>query len=155
MSRTVVRDQLNAALKTATDSQDQRTIAIVRLIDTALAERDQQARDDGHPSPIPDHEVLAMLQAMAAQRCESTRRYEESGQLELAQREAEEVQVIRRFLPAQLDDAACSDAINQVCAELGASKLKDIGRVMVELKNRYPGRMDFVKARRQLCEQLG
>ena len=62
--------------------------------------------------------------------------------------------VPKRFLPPKLDDEACAEVIDQVIAELGASKLKDAGRVMTELKSRYPNRMDFARARRMICQQL-
>lgn len=151
----MLREQLSAELKGATESEDDCAVAIIRLILAALKERDLQARAAGQPEGLSDPELAAMLQAMVDQRGESIRRYEESGQLELAQREAEEIDVIRRFLPPQLDDAACSDAIDQVISDVGASKLKDTGRVMTELKSRYPGQMNFAKARRRVCQQLG
>jgi uncharacterized protein YqeY len=153
-SQPVLREQLSGALKHATEAQDQRAIAIVRLIHTALKERDQMARAEGH-AELTDQELIQMLQAMVEQRCESMRRYEESGQLELAGREADEIEIIKRFLPTKLDEQACAHVVNQVIAELGASKLKDTGRVMSELKTRYPGKMDFAKARRIICRQLG
>jgi uncharacterized protein YqeY len=151
----MLREQLSAELKGATESEDDCAVAIIRLILAALKERDLQARAEGQPEGLSDPELVAMLQAMVDQRGESIRRYEESGQLELAQREAEEIDVIRRFLPPQLDEAACSDAIDQVISDVGASKLKDTGRVMTELKSRYPGQMNFAKARRRVCQQLG
>jgi uncharacterized protein len=151
----VLREQLSAALKAATEAQDERASAIFRLILAALKERDLQARAEGQAEGIPEQALVGMLQAMVEQRRESVRRYEESGQLELAQREAEEIEVIKRLLPPQLDEAACAEAIHQVIAELGAFKLKDTGRVMTELKSRYPGRMDLAKARRMVCQQLG
>lgn len=150
----VLREQLSEALKEATEAQDQRALAIVRLIHTALKERDQIARAEGHPE-LTDQELMAMLQAMIEQRCESIRRYEEGGRLELAGREAEEIEIIKRFLPAKLDDRACAQVVSRVIAEIGASKLKDTGRVMSELKSRYPNKMDFAKARRIICRQLG
>lgn len=151
----VLREQLTEALRVATDNEDRRTVAIVRLIYAALKERDQKARGEGHPEGLSDHELLEMLQAMVEQRCKSIRRYEESGQLELAQREAEEIEVIKRFLPPKLDETACAQAVSEVIADLGAEKLKDTGRVMTELKSRYPDQMDFAKARRIICQQLG
>jgi uncharacterized protein len=151
----VLREQLNEALRTATETEDRCALAIVRLIHTALKERDQQSRSAGHPEGLSDTELLEMMQAMVSQRSESIRRYEESGQLELAARESEEIDVIKRLLPRQLDEAACAEAINRVIADLGAEKLKDTGRVISELKLRYPGRMDFAKARRLICQQLG
>lgn len=154
-SQPMIREQLGDALKTATVAHDQCAVAIVRLILAALKERDDQARADGQHDGLSDVDVMALLQAMIDQRCDSCRRYEEGGQLELAQQEAEEIEVIKRFLPPKLDEAACAEVINQVIAELGACKLKDTGRVMTELKNRYPNRMDFARARRMICQQLG
>ena len=155
MSKNVLRDELTAALKSASEQDDQRTIAIIRLVQAALKERDEQIRDEGKDHHISDPELIAMLETMVEQRTESMRRYEESGQLELADREAEEIDIIQRFLPPQLDEETSLYAINQVIAELGASKLKDIGRVMTELKNRYPGQMNFAEAKRHICDQLG
>lgn len=151
----MLREQLNEALKAATEAKDQRAIGIVRLVHAALKERDQKSRAEGHPEGLSDQELIELLQAMVAQRSESIRRYEESGQLELAQREAEEIEVIKRFLPPQLDEQACTEAVRQVIAELGVHKLKETGRVMSELKSRYPGQMDFTKARRIICQELG
>ena len=126
-------------------------MAIVRLIHAALNERDQATRAEG----LSDDELREMLEAMIAQRRESIERYEASGQLELAEREAREIEVIERFLPPKLDERACAQAVRQVIADVGAQKLKDTGKVMSELKNRYPGQMDFAKARRMICQQLG
>jgi uncharacterized protein YqeY len=151
----VLREQLNDALRTATENEDRCAIAIVRLIHAALKERDQTSRAEGQPEGLTDEELLELLQAMVAQRSESIRRYEESGQLELAERESEEINVIRRFLPPQLGEEACAEAVGRVIADLGASKLKDTGRVISELKQRYPGQMDFAKARRLVCQRLG
>lgn len=155
MSENMLRDDLATALKVAMEQGDQRTIAIIRLVQTALKERDEQIRDDGGRHRIADQELVSMLATMAEQRLESSRRYEETGQLELAEREAEEIEIIRRFLPPQMDDEASEQAIDHVIAELGAAKLKDIGRVMTELKSRYPGQMNFAAVRKRLCDQLG
>ena len=154
-SEPVLREQLSKALRTAAETDDRCGLAIVRLIHAALKERDQQSRSEGNREGLSDAELLEMLQAMVGQRCESIRRYEESGQLELAAREAEEIEVIKRLLPRQLDEAACAEAVTKVIADLGVEKLKDTGRVISELKHRYPGRMDFAKARRIVCQHLG
>jgi uncharacterized protein len=153
--QSVLREQLNDALRTATEVEDRRAMAICRLIHAALKERDQTSRAGGHAEGLSDAELVELLQAMVAQRSDSIRRYEESGQLELAERESEEIDVIRRFLPPQLDEQASAEAVREVIAALGAQKLKDTGRVIAELKNRYPGQMDFAKARRIVCQQLG
>jgi uncharacterized protein YqeY len=146
-SGSVLREQLNEALRRATETEDRCALAIVRLIHAALKERDQQSRSEGHAEGLSEAELLEMLQAMVSQR-------EESGQLELAAREGDEAEVIKRLLPRQLDEAACAEAVTRVIADLGAEKLKDTGRVISELKHRYPGRMDFAKARRLVCRQL-
>jgi uncharacterized protein YqeY len=150
----MIREQLGDALKAATVAQDQCATKIVRLILAALKERDDHARSEGQHEGLSEAELIALLQAMIDQRCDSGRRYEQGCQLELAQSEAEEIEVIKRFLPAKLDEAACAEVIHQVIAELGACKLKDAGRVMTELKSRYPNRMDFARARRMICRQL-
>jgi uncharacterized protein len=155
ISEPMIREQLGDALKTATVAQDQCAASLVRLILAALKERDDQARSEGQHGGLSDAEVIALLQAMIDHRCDSGQRYEEGGHLELAQREAEEIDVIKRFLPSKLDEAACAEVVNQVISELGACKLKDAGRVMTELKSRYPNRMDFARARRMICQQLG
>ncbi|HSA83090.1 MAG TPA: GatB/YqeY domain-containing protein [Geminicoccaceae bacterium] len=149
-----MREQLNEALRIATERDDRCAMAIVRLIHAALKERDQTSRAEGQTGGLSDAELIELLQAMVAQRSESIRRYEESGQLEMAARETEEIEVIRRLLPPQLGEEACAEAVSLVIAELGAHKLKDTGRVISELKHRYPGQMDFAKARRLVCQQL-
>ena len=151
----MLREQLNEALRTATEADDRCAMAIVRLIHAALKERDQKARAEGDPKGLADTDLLDMLEAMVAQRCDSIRRYEASGQLELADRESREIDIIRRFLPPQLDEQACAQAVGEVIADVGAEKLKDTGRVMTELKSRYPGQLDCAKARRMICQRLG
>jgi uncharacterized protein YqeY len=151
----VLREQLSEALRTAAEIDDRCAMALVRLIHAALKERDQKARAGGHAEGLSDEELLAMLEAMVEQRRGSIRRYEASGQLELADREAREIEVIEQFLPPKLDEQACAQAVGEVIAEVGAQTLKDTGKVMSELKSRYPGRMDFAKARRMICQRLG
>jgi uncharacterized protein YqeY len=151
----VLREQLAADLKSAAEDDDKRAVATIRLIQAALQERDLEARGRGDAEGLSDEELGAMLQAMVDQRCECIRRYEESGQLELAAREGEEIEVIKRFLPPQLDEEACADAVDQVIEDLGVEKLKETGRVINELKSRYPGQMNFGKARRMVCRRLG
>jgi uncharacterized protein YqeY len=151
----VLREQLSEALRNATEADDRCAMAIVRLIHVALKERDQKARAEGHPEGLSDQELMSMLEAMVAQRCDSIRRYEASGQLEMADHETREIEVIKHLLPPKLDEQACAQAVREVIADVGAQTLKDTGKVMSELKNRYPGRMDFAKARRMICQRLG
>jgi uncharacterized protein YqeY len=141
-----VREQLAQALKTALKAKDQRTLSTVRLILAALKDRDIAARTRGTGEGITDDEILALLQSMIKQRHESIALYEQGGRLELAQQEAEEIEVIKRFLPVQMEEAEQVNAVDDTIAELKAESLKDMGRVMAALKERYAGRMDFAKA---------
>lgn len=141
-----LRDKLNAALAEATRAQDQRAVSTLRLILAALKDRDIAARSSETEKRISDDEILQMLQSMVKQREESIAMYEEGGRLELAEQEQAEIDVIRRFLPRQLSRAETEQAVDETIAELGASSLKEMGKVMAELRRRYPGRMDFGKA---------
>jgi uncharacterized protein YqeY len=142
----MLRVQLNDALKEAMRAKDQRTLATVRLILAALKDRDICARGNGNPDGIGEDEILTMLQSMVKQRRESIGMYEQGGRLELAEQEAQEITVIERFMPAQMDDAGMAAAVDATIADLGAAGLKDMGRVMAALKERYAGQMDFGKA---------
>jgi uncharacterized protein YqeY len=142
----MLRERLTETLKTAMKDKDQRTVSAVRLIIAKLKERDIEARAKGNAAGIGDAEIQQMLQGMIKQRRESIELYQKGGREELAQQEREEIMVIERFLPQQMDEAAMEGAIKAVIAELGASSAKDMGRVMGALKERHAGAMDFSKA---------
>ena len=151
----MLRAQLNDALKTAMLGKDTRTVATVRLILAALKDRDIAARPRGLSDGIPDEEILQMLQSMIKQRRESIILYEQGGRLELAEQEAEEITVIERFLPRQMTADEVAAAIESVIADLGATGIKDMGRIMAALKERYAGRMDFARASATVKARLG
>ncbi|MFD2235606.1 GatB/YqeY domain-containing protein [Phaeospirillum tilakii] len=151
----MLRGQLNDALKTAMLGKDTRTVATVRLILAALKDRDIAARPRGLSDGIPDEEILQMLQSMIKQRRESIVLYEQGGRLELAEQEAEEITVIERFLPRQMTADEVEAAIGSVIADLGATGIKDMGRIMAALKERYAGRMDFARASAAVKARLG
>jgi uncharacterized protein YqeY len=142
----MLREQLNNALKEAMRAKDSRAVATVRLILAALKDRDIAAREKGVMDGVGEDEVLAMLQTMIKQRQESIRLYEQGGRCELAEQEQEEIDVIRRFMPTPIEGAELETAVQTTIKEIGASNLKDMGRTMAALKERYPGRMDFSKA---------
>jgi len=142
----MLRTALTDAMKDAMRQKDQRALSTARLILAALKDRDISARGKGNPDGVDEEEILAMLQAMVKQRRESITMYEQGGRLELAQQEQEEIQVIERFLPAQMSEADTEAAVVQTMAALGAEGLKDMGRLMTALKERYAGRMDFARA---------
>lgn len=151
----MLRPSLNDALKRAMLARDARTVSTVRLILAALKDRDIAARGRGVSEGIGDDEILQMLQSMVKQRRESIALYEQGGRLELAQQEAEEIAIIERFLPRQLSEAETAEAVRVLIAELGAAGLKDMGRVMTALRERYAGQMDFSKASGIVKQQLG
>jgi uncharacterized protein len=142
----VIRTELNEALKVSMKAQEKRAVSTIRLILAALKDRDICARADGNADGVPDGEVLTLLQTMVKQRTESIRLYEEGGRLELAEQERDEIEVIRRFMPRPLDGNELDSAVQDAIREIGARDMKDMGKTMALLKQRYPGRMDFSKA---------
>lgn len=151
----MLRQQLNDALKAAMLSKDTRTVSTVRLILAALKDRDIAARPRGVADGIADDEILQMLQSMIKQRRESITLYDQGGRPELARQEQDEIAVIERFMPRQMAEAEIAEAVAAVIAELGAGGLKDMGRVMAALKERYAGSMDFTKASAKAKAALG
>ncbi len=151
----MLRTRLNDALKAAMKAKETRTLATVRLILAALKDRDIAARGKGNLEGIDEDGILAMLQSMIKQRRESIALYEKGGRLELARQEAEEITVIEQFLPRQLTEDEMAEAIMAVIGDVEAKSLKDMGRTMAALKERYAGRMDFHKASAQVKERLG
>ncbi|MCH7694326.1 MAG: GatB/YqeY domain-containing protein [Proteobacteria bacterium] len=151
----MLRTRLNDALKAAMKAKETRTIATVRLILAALKDRDIAARGKGNLEGIDEDGILAMLQSMIKQRRESIVLYEKGGRLDLARQEAEEITVIEQFLPRQLAEDEMAEAIMAVIEDVEAKSLKDMGRTMAALKERYAGRMDFAKASARVKEQLG
>lgn len=151
----MLRQQFNEALKTAMLAKDSRTVSTVRLIVAALKDRDIAARSRGVTDGIPDEEVLQMLQQMSKQRRESITLYEQGNRLDLAQQETEEIEIISRFLPKQMSEAETTEAVKAVIGEIEATTLKDMGRVMAVLKERFAGTMDFTKASALVKGQLG
>ena len=133
----MLRDEFRKALKGAMKAKDKRAVATLRLILAALKDRDIAARGKGNLQGIGGDEILAMLQSMVKQRRESMALYEQGGRLELAELEGEEIAVIERFLPAQLGDEEMLEAVTGVIGELGAKSLKDMGRTMAALKERF------------------
>ena len=151
----MIRTRLNDALKVAQKEKDKRSVSTLRLITAALKDRDIAARGKGTMDGINEDEVLGLLQSMVKQRRESIEFYEKGGRMELAQQELEEIVVIERFLPKQLTADEISEAIQSIIDEVGAANLKEMGKVMGALKERYAGRMDFGKASAIVKSRLG
>lgn len=141
----MIRDTIKAALVSAMKGGDKPTTATIRLIQSAIKNRDIEVRTGGAPADD-DALVVEVLQKMVKQRRESIAMYEQGNRPELAANEAAEVTVIERFLPAQMSEAETAAAIEAIKAELGATGMKDMGRVMAELKARHASALDMSKA---------
>lgn len=156
-----MRAKLAAALEEATELNQQTRLSMLRLINAAVRDRlatERNSDSEGDDSDVVDDAegvILEMLETMIEQRLESAEAYEESGRLELAQREHEEIAVIREFMPQRMSDSEAQSAVDDVIAAVRAHSIRDISKVMAELKRRYAGRMDFADAgnrvRRALC----
>ena len=145
-----MRETIAAALKAATKAQDKRRVSTLRLVSAAIKDRDIAARGLGKGEAT-DAELLELFAKMIKQREESEKIYRDASRTELATQEAEEIVIIREFLPTQLSEADTQKAI----AEAGATSVKDMGKVMAALKARYAGQMDFGKVSALVKAKLG
>lgn len=150
----MLRDRFMSDLKEAMKAGDKPRLGTIRLMQAALKEKDIEARGAGK-GPISDDEILQLLQKMVKQRQESAKMYTDGGRPELAEQETAEIAVITAYLPKQMDEAEAKAAIAAVIAETGAAGVKDMGKVMGELKARYAGQMDFGKASPLVKQLLG
>jgi uncharacterized protein len=149
-----LRAQLNDAMKEAMKAKDAKRLATVRLMLAALKDRDIAARSETNRELLGDDEILTLLAKMIKQREESATAFDTGNRPELAAGEREEIAIIRSFMPAQMDEAAMKDAVQKAIAAVGAGSIKDMGKVMAVLKERYAGQMDFSKASAATKEAL-
>ncbi|WP_297323041.1 GatB/YqeY domain-containing protein [uncultured Bartonella sp.] len=149
----MLRDDINNALKTAMKEHDKVRLSTLRLINAAVKDRDIANRGEGKPA-VDDAELQSILARMIKQREESVKLYEEGGRPELAQAERAEIDVIREFLPRQLEKEEVEKAIADAIGKTGAESLRDMGKVMAWLKERFNGQMDFAKVGATIREKL-
>jgi uncharacterized protein YqeY len=140
-----MRERFTTEMKEAMKAGDKRKLGTVRLIQAALKDKDIEARGAGR-GPSTEAEILALLQKMIKQRQESMAMYEQGNRPELALQEKEEAEIIASFLPKQMNDADTKAAVEAAIAETGATSLKDMGKVVGHLRDKYAGQMDFGKA---------
>ena len=150
-----MHERFNEALKVALKSQDKIRISTLRLINAAIKDRDIADRTDNGGAGVSEDVVLEILAKMIKQRQESLSAYEEAGRLDLADQERSEIVIIQEFMPRQLEDDEIIAAVDAALAEVGAETLKDMGKVMGLLKQKYTGQMDFGKAGGLVKQQLG
>lgn len=149
-----MRSKINAAMKAAMKEKDAVRLATLRLVNAAIKERDIALRGTSDSTGIDDAEILGLLGKMIKQREDSAQQYENGGRMELAAREREEIEIIREYLPEQMNEEATSAAVTAAIAKLNATSLKDMGAVMNALKTEYAGRMDFGSVGKQVKKVL-
>jgi len=140
-----MRAKIAEALKSAQKAQDKELVSTLRMVSAAIQDRDILNRGTGKEA-AGDDEILQILTKMVKQRQESAKAFEDGNRPELAARENAEIAIIGNFLPSQMDEAETQAAIEATISETGASGLRDMGKVMNALKEKYPGQMDFGKA---------
>jgi len=138
-----LRERIVEALKDAMRAKSAERLSTLRLINAAIKDREIALRSDPDGDTVGEAEIIAILARMIKQRHESVRAYEEGGRLELAEKEADEIKVLEEFLPRQMDASEVTAAIEAAVTATGATGIRDIGRVIAELKTRYVGQMDF------------
>jgi uncharacterized protein YqeY len=149
-----LREQINDSLKEAMKARDQKRVNTLRLMNAKLKDSDIAARTEASRDLLGDDEILSMLAKMIKQREDSITAYEAGNRPELAAAEQGEIAVIREFMPKQMSLDEAKTAIAAVIAETGAASVKDMGKVMNALKERYAGQMDFGKASGQVKDAL-
>ncbi|MGX5665057.1 GatB/YqeY domain-containing protein [Rhizobium daejeonense] len=140
-----MRDRLADSLKESLKAKDTRRTSTVRLIQAAIKDRDIANRGAGK-DPVSDDDIMQILTKMIKQREESAKIYADNARPELAEQEREEIAIIKTFMPEQLSDEKVKDAAAAAIQEVGAQGLRDMGKCIALLKDRYPGQMDFAKA---------
>lgn len=138
-----LRERIQSATKEAMKARDQQRLSTLRLIGAAIKDHEIALRGEDGAGALTQDDLVALLSRMVKQRQESARAYEEGGRLELAEREQAEIGVIQEFLPRQLSREEVEAAIALVIADLGATGVRDMGRVMGALRERHAGQMDF------------
>ncbi len=149
-----LREQINDSLKVAMKARDQKRVGTLRLVNAALKDKDIAARTETSRELLGDEEILSLLAKMIKQREDSIAAYEAGNRPELAAAEKDEIAIIREFMPKQMSTDEAKAAIAKVIADVGAASMKDMGKVMGALKERFAGKMYFGKASGQVKDAL-
>ena len=149
----MLRDKFSEALKEAMRAKNQRKVGTLRLILSSLKDRDIEARGVGKEA-LSDEDILGLLQKMIKQRNDSIEAFDKGGRADLAAQEREEKGIIEAYLPQQMSLDDVRAAVTAVVLATGASSVKDMGKVMAELKAKFAGKMDFSKANAVVKEVL-
>ena len=149
----MLRDDINNAVKEAMKAKEERKLSTLRMVNSTIKNADIDARGQGKP-PLSDADLLGVFQKMIKQRQESADLYDKGARPELAAAERGEIEIITAYLPKQMSDAEAGSAISSLLQEINAETMKDMGRAMAALKERFAGKMDFSKASGKIKELL-
>jgi hypothetical protein len=149
----VLRDNINNATKDAMKARDERRVSTLRMMNAAIKNADIEARGQGK-AQLNEADLMALFQKMIKQRQESAELYDKGGRPELASAERAEIAIIQGYLPQQMSDTEAGSAISTLLREINAETMKDMGRAMAALKERFAGKMDFGKASGKIKELL-
>jgi len=151
----MLRDELKTAMKSALRERRTEELSTIRLILAAVKDRDIAAREHGQHDGVDDDDIRDLLAKMIKQRGDSISLYEQGGRLELAEAERNEIAIIKNFLPKQMDEAATEAAVDAAIAEIGAAGIKDMGKVMAELRAKHGAALDVQSAAGLAKKRLG
>lgn len=149
----MLRESISNAMKAAMKARDERRVSTLRLMNAAIQNADIEAGGQGRP-PLNEAELMALFQKLIKQRQESAEMYDKGGRPELAQKERAEIEIVAAYLPKQLSDVEAGAAITAILHELNVQGMKDMGRAMAALRERFAGTMDFGKASAKIKELL-
>ncbi len=142
----MIREKLTGALKDAMRARAEPATTTIRMINAAIKQKDIDVARPRGDRQITGEEVLNLLQSLIKSRRESIELYKQGNRLDLVRKEEAEIAVIEQFLPAQLSEEETKAAVRELAASLGASSVKDMGKVMAALKSKYAGQLDMTKA---------
>jgi hypothetical protein len=149
----VLRENINNAMKDAMKARDERLVGTLRMMNAAIKNADIAARGEGK-EPLNEADLMSLFQKMIKQRQESAELYDKGARPELAGAERAEIEIITAYLPQQMSDVEAGSAISALLQEINAETMKDMGRAMAALKERFAGKMDFGKASGKIKELL-
>ena len=141
-----LREKINQQLNVALKNRNKALVSTLRLIVAAIKERDIANRKDGKKEEVKDQEIIKVLQKMKKQRQDSASLYEKGGRQELLNVEKAEIEVIDTFLPKQLNEEETKKICKEIIESIGASSIKDMGKIMGSLKKKHSDSIDFSKA---------
>ena len=141
-----LREKINQQFNTALKNKNKTLVSTLRLIIAAIKERDIANRKGGKKEEVKDQEIIKVLQKMKKQRQDSASLYEKGGRQELLNVEKAEIEVIDTFLPKQLNEEETKKICKEIIESIGASSIKDMGKIMGSLKQKHSDSIDFSKA---------